>query len=249
LTIQKLNKNNDLPTTTVIDYENKTDDLRLIWLKKPVNFDFKPGQYCTIGKNHIERAYSIASSPHEEFLELFIELVPENDGGVLTPQLWNLKTGDSVTIRPRAKGIFTLKENHPNQLFVGTVTGIVPYVSIIRNYIHQNKKGHKFYILEGASYFDEFVYDNEFFNLMKSNPKLVHFVPTISRPDDLKNSSWNGTTGRVNNIIVDQINSLNLSPNNTMVYACGHPGMIEDVKTKVSNLSFEFLEERFWKDD
>ncbi|MFL2804212.1 MAG: hypothetical protein ACJ0BB_04865 [Dehalococcoidia bacterium] len=249
MTIQKLNKNNDLPTTTVIDYENKTDDLRLIWLKKPVNFDFKPGQYCTIGKNHIERAYSIASSPHEEFLELFIELVPENDGGVLTPQLWNLKTGDSVTIRPRAKGIFTLKENHPNQLFVGTVTGIVPYVSIIRNYIHQNKKGHKFYILEGASYFDEFVYDNEFFNLMKSNPKLVHFVPTISRPDDLKNSSWNGTTGRVNNIIVDQINSLNLSPNNTMVYACGHPGMIEDVKTKVSNLSFEFLEERFWKDD
>lgn len=249
MTIQKLNKNNDLPTTTVIDYENKTDELRIIWLKKPVNFDFKPGQYCTIGKNNIERAYSIASSPHEELLELFIELVPENDGGVLTPQLWNLKTGDSVTIRPRAKGIFTLKETHPNQLFVGTVTGIVPYVSIIRNYIHQNKKGHKFYILEGASYFDEFVYDNEFFNLMKSNPELVHFVPTISRPDDLKNSSWNGTAGRVNNIIVDQINSLNLSPNNTMVYACGHPGMIEDVKTKVSNLSFEFLEERFWKDD
>tara|TARA_B100000519_G_scaffold55100_1_gene46051 strand:+ start:20814 stop:21563 length:750 start_codon:yes stop_codon:yes gene_type:complete len=249
LTIQKLNKNNHLPTTTVIDYENKTDDLRIIWLKKPANFDFTPGQYCTIGKNKIERAYSIASSPHEEFLELFIELVPENDGGVLTPQLWNLKTGDLVTIRPRAKGIFTLKENHPNQLFVGTVTGIVPYVSIIRNYIHQNKIGHKFYILEGASYFDEFVYDNEFFKLMKSHPELLHFVPTISRPDDIKNSYWNGITGRVNNIIVDQINSLNLSPSNTMVYACGHPGMIEDVKTKVSNLSFEFLEERFWKDD
>ncbi len=84
---------------------------------------------------------------------------------------------------------------------------------------------------------------------MKSHPELLHFVPTISRPDDIKNSYWNGITGRVNNIIVDQINSLNLSPSNTMVYACGHPGMIEDVKTKVSNLSFEFLEERFWKDD
>ena len=55
MTIQKLNKNNHLPTTTVIDYENKTDDLRIIWLKKPANFDFTPGQYCTIGKNKIEQ--------------------------------------------------------------------------------------------------------------------------------------------------------------------------------------------------
>ena len=34
-----------------------------------------------------------------------------------------------------------------------------------------------------------------------------------------------------------------------MIYACGHPGMIEDVKEKVTVDGYEFLEERFWKDD
>jgi hypothetical protein len=34
-----------------------------------------------------------------------------------------------------------------------------------------------------------------------------------------------------------------------MVYACGNPDMIEDVKKRVTPLGFGFLEERFWKDD
>ncbi|MGH8100925.1 MAG: FAD-binding oxidoreductase, partial [Chthoniobacterales bacterium] len=71
-------------------------------------FSYKPGQYATLGvitpQKHIERAYSIVSAPHEPFVEFFLELVPQ---GELTPHLYALKTGDTLTFRKVAKGRFT----------------------------------------------------------------------------------------------------------------------------------------------
>ena len=238
-----------LQEVSVIQREDKTDDLAVIWISKPEGYNFKPGQYCTIGYDGVERAYSIASAPHEKYLELFVELIPIEEGGVLTPKLWNLYEGDKVTIRPRAKGIFTLNGEKSKQLLVSTVTGVVPYVSFIRDYIYQGNSGHHFYILEGASYRDEFVYDKEFYDIAGERPELLTFVPTISRPGQGKNIGWEGEIGRVNNIVQDKIQEFALLPNETMVYACGHPGMIKDVKERLSPKGYDFLEERFWKDD
>ena len=246
---KKIIKKPPLAEVQIIERQDKTEDLTIVWLEKPDGYSFKPGQYCTIGHNGIERAYSIASAPHEQYIELFIELVPVKEGGVLTPILWNLHEGDKVTIRPRAKGIFTFKEEKKNQLLVSTVTGVVPYVSFVRDYIKANMDGHHFYVLEGASYQDEFVYDDEFIAISKERPDLLTFVPTVSRPTENKNESWNGEKGRVNNIVESKISEFGLETTDTMIYACGHPGMIEDVKQKVVPLGFEFLEERFWKDD
>ena len=239
-----------LETIEIVKREDKTEDLALMWLTKPENYSFKPGQYCTIGYNGIERAYSIASAPHEDLLELFIELVPLDEGGVLTPILWDLTIGNKVTIRPRAKGIFTFKPEKLNHLLVSTVTGVVPYVSFIRDYLNSHTNlDHKFYVLEGASYIDEFVYDKEFHELAEKYPDNIKFIPTISRPNEDRNQNWKGAIGRVNQIVEKNIANFDLSSENTLVYACGHPGMIEDVKSKVSNLGFDFIEERFWKDD
>ena len=65
---------------------NVTNDLWKIWLKVDEKFSFDPGQYYAVGYEGIERPYSIASSPDEDLVELFIELVPEPDG-ILTPIL------------------------------------------------------------------------------------------------------------------------------------------------------------------
>ena len=125
-------------STKILERKDISDDLWLIWIEKPKDFSFKAGQYCTIGTGDIERAYSIVSSPHEDTLELFVELVPPPEGN-LTPLLWELSVGDTVSIRPRAKGLFVFKPKLKNQLMISTVTGIVPYVSILREYIHKNK--------------------------------------------------------------------------------------------------------------
>ena len=227
--------------------EQLTEDLWKMWLKPEEKFDFKPGQYCTIGSGGIERAYSIASSPDEDQIELFIELVPPPDGN-LTPLLNELNVGDTVTMRLRAKGIFVLKPEFKNHVMVGTVTGVAPYVSMMRKHLKESESSDKnFIILEGASYLDEFGYDEELMSLDKSNNNVT-FEASVSRPDEERNDSWTGYKGRVNNIILDRLDEWGLNPSETIVYACGHPGMIEDVKEKLENSDYTFLEERFWKD-
>ena len=227
--------------------EQLTEDLWKMWLKPEEKFDFKPGQYCTIGSGGIERAYSIASSPDEDQIELFIELVPPPDGN-LTPLLNELNVGDTVTMRLRAKGIFVLKPEFKNHVMVGTVTGVAPYVSMMRKHLKESESSNKnFIILEGASYLDEFGYDEELMSLDKSNNNVT-FEASVSRPDEERNDSWTGYKGRVNNILLDRLDEWGLNPSETIVYACGHPGMIEDVKEKLENSDYTFLEERFWKD-
>ncbi|MAF52267.1 MAG: ferredoxin--NADP(+) reductase [Chloroflexi bacterium] len=234
--------------TTVLKRLEISSDLWLMWVAKPEGYDFKAGQYCTLGIDGIERAYSIVSAPFEDTLELFVELVPPPDGN-LTPLLHRLKTGDKISIRPRAKGIFTFDPTHPVQVFVATVTGVVPYVSILRQYLYDGARGHRFFLLFGASYTDELGYDDELRRIAAAFPDLLTFVPTISRPDEKRNAHWQGETGRVNTIVEKYLTQWSLAPEDTLVYACGNPSMIEDVKQRMMPRGFDVHEERFWKDE
>ena len=69
---KKLIKKPSLAEVQIVERQDKTEDLSLVWLEKPDGYSFNPGQYCTIGHKGIERAYSIASAPHEKYIELFI---------------------------------------------------------------------------------------------------------------------------------------------------------------------------------
>ena len=233
-----------------------TEDLWKIWLKPAQPFDFKPGQYCTIGAEGIERPYSIVSSPDEPEIELFIELVPPPDGN-LTPVLFDLSVGTELTLRPRAKGIFVFKPEFKNHVMVGTVTGIVPYVSMLRKFLNDpewnadapiDREDYNFYVLEGASYLDEFGYDDELEELADAHDN-IEFFSSVSRPAEARNKGWKGATGRINTLVEQFVDERNLEPAETVIYACGHPGMIEDVKERYAGTDFHFEEERFWKDD
>src|SRR5207237_988898 len=123
-------------------------DLAVVRLQPEIPYAFTPGQYCTIGLDGVERPYSIVSSPHEPFLELFLELVQH---GELTPKLWTLRVGDAVSLRPRPKGVFTLEEKFPVHLMVATVTGIAPFVSILRHAIHRRARRVRLVVPQGAA--------------------------------------------------------------------------------------------------
>jgi ferredoxin--NADP+ reductase len=186
-------------------------------------------------------------------------VVPPPDGN-LTPLLHELSIGAEMTLRPRGKGIFVIQPQFKNHIFVGTVTGVVPYVSMLRKFLtdtnwpdpekmeNLKREDYQFHVLEGASYVDEFGYDEELTKLSNEHD-FIHFYPSVSRPDEAKNSDWNGAKGRINNLVEDYISKLGIDPKETCVYACGHPQMIEDVEKRFSGTEFTFLEERFWKDD
>ena len=235
-----------LPQAKLVYREDITEELMVIKLE-PLegHFDFKPGQYCTLGREGVERAYSIVSAPYEPALEVFVELVPD---GALTPKMWEMKVGENMSIRPRPKGIFTLNEKVHHHLMVATVTGVGPYLSIIREYLHQGGEGHHFYVLFGASYQEELIYDEELRQLAAEHPECVKYVGTVSRPDEKKNELWQGDKGRVNTLVQKYLAEFDLPMDDSMVYACGHPGMIEDVREQVKPLGWQFIEERFWKE-
>lgn len=243
-------------TAEITRREEIAHDLWKIWLKPEQQFYFKPGQYCTIGAGGIERPYSIVSSPDEQEIELFIELVPLPDGN-LTPILHKMGVGETVTLRPRPKGIFVLQPKYRNHVLVGTVTGTVPYVSMLRKFLADPswpedqgvpRSEHRFYVLEGASFVHELGYDVEL-GRMADEHDFIEFMPSISRPDDPTNKGWTGATGRINTIVEDYVAERGLIPAETCIYACGHPQMIEDVRKRFEGTDFHFIEERFWKDD
>jgi len=110
-------------------------DLWRIRVNPGGEFRFQPGQYATLGvegpTKRSERAYSIVSSPHEDEIEFFFELVPQ---GELTPLLYKLQIGDEMLMRKVPKGRFMLdtKGTRTNHLLISTVTGLAPFMSYMR---------------------------------------------------------------------------------------------------------------------
>lgn len=245
VTVEQLPKRRNLPTVAVAKRADLTADHFKLWLERPPDFDFLPGQYVTIGAGGVERPYSIVSSPREPLIELFVERIPP-PAGKLTPLLHALRVGDKVTIRPRAKGVFLLRTAFRHHVMIATVTGVAPFISMIRHWAEEPYGDVSFRVLDGASYTDEFCYDAELDTLAARHAN-VRFVPTCSRPADPRNAGWNGATGRVNVIAEELVRGWGLGPEDTCIYACGHPKMIEDVKARFAG-AFTLAEERFWKE-
>jgi len=102
----------------ILERRDLSPDLWIIRIDPGGPFEFRAGQYATLGVEHegkrLERAYSIVSSPYEDSLEFFVELVPHGD---LTPDLFKLKTGDGFTYRfvePDPSGAWVLFDAGPS---------------------------------------------------------------------------------------------------------------------------------------
>jgi len=207
-------------------------DLWMVRVDVGGTFRFTPGQYATLGvltpAKHVERPYSIVSSPYESEVEFFFELVPE---GELTPLLYKLQVGEEMSFRRVPKGRFTLdtKSGRNLHLLLATVTGLAPFVSYVRSLYKDWKEGkftreHKLFIINGASRSWEFGYRQEMEQFANQVPWLT-YVPTVSRP--WEDTKWEGETGRIEDLLRKYADSWGMTGANTSAYLCGHPNMIE----------------------
>jgi ferredoxin--NADP+ reductase len=218
----------------IIFRKDHTEDLWSIRVRPEHPLAFKPGQYATLGIEEegkvVERAYSICSSPHEPEVEFFFELVMR---GRVTPPLYHRQVGDTLLMRRHAKGTFTFdgKSHHKRHLLVCTVTGVAPYVSMARTLAREARQGRhpnaQVLVLQGASRSWEFAYRDELEALTHEFP-WFSYIPVISRP--WEDPEWRGEVGRVEDILRKYVDELKLEPQQTTVYLCGHPQMIENGK-------------------
>lgn len=238
----------------LIEREDFSEDLAAFKFRVDQEITFIPGQYATIGfevgEKIVQRPYSIVSSPHEPFMEVFVELVPE---GATTPLFWELKLGDSVLVRDRLVGRFVLDEESgmTHHLMAGTVTGAAPYISIVRTQKIELERGktspHRFLIIVGASRSWELGYYMDELNELAQSEDWMTFIPTVSRP--WEDTEWTGETGRAEDIIRKYGDQLGFDHSNAVVYACGHPQMIENAKSIWARARFpeeRIKEEKFF---
>ena len=217
-------------------------------VERPVGLEFRAGQYVKFGLPGNQRSYTVASAPGEDALEFFIELIP---GGRLSEPLRSVRPGTQMAVGPRGKGSFLLDERASHHLFVATVTGVAPFVSIVRNQFReahdapQRARQQRFVLLHGASHADEFGYADELSELAARHPDRLSYLPTVSRPDARRNAGWTGAVGRVDTHVRPTLARLGLPPSDTAVYACGNSGMIRNVRLFASAAGLRFHSEAF----
>lgn len=221
--------------------------LRLVpkgWVPPP----FQAGQYTVLGLRGeaprvagadpenppaepgkmIRRAYSIASSSMDRsYLEFYIALVKS---GALTPRLFALQVGDPLFLSPRAVGLFTLErvpEGH-HLILVATGTGLAPYMSMLRTHLMDPERG-RTVVLHGARHSWDLGYRAELETMQRLSARFS-YIPVVSEPQG-EIVPWTGFTGFLHPFWRSEARDLAFGftprPENTHVFLCGNPMMVE----------------------
>ncbi len=177
----------------------------------------------------IKRAYSIASSSTDEYVEYYISLVRS---GSLTPRLFNLEIGDRIFMSHKATGLFTLDKIAPdkNVFLFATGTGVAPYMSMLRSDA-LSRKG-KIVVIQGASNSWDLGYSSELKLLSSMFPNFTYY-PTVTDAEK-EAGAWSGDTRFFNDIWTDKAfaEKIGFEPNaeNSNIFLCGNPNMVTSMK-------------------
>lgn len=187
----------------------------------------------------IRRAYSIASSSvAAEYLEFYITLVPS---GELTPRLFALQPGDALWLGKKFTGVFTLNQVPPDKhvLMISTGTGLAPFMSMLRSHLVCGGPRH-FGVFHGARHSWELGYRSELMMLGRMCANFL-YVPTISRPQS-EPLPWTGRTGYVQQLWTEIALAdhwgVRPKPDNTHIFLCGNPGMIDETVQILATAGF-----------
>jgi len=179
-----------------------------IELSRPQGFRFKAGHTIKLVYENIQRYYSLVSGPDDATLLLCLNHIK---GGKLSPILSSAKIGTRFAFTG-PHGYFNFSTSPRPPVFIGTDTGVSPFVSMARSGI----KG--FTLLQGARHSKELYYQELF---RKMAAKYIPFVWGI--PDDDIESS-----GMLHGKMVDLLTQ-HLQPGVYDFYLCGWQKMIRDV--------------------
>ncbi|MFT4308888.1 MAG: ferredoxin--NADP reductase [Candidatus Woesearchaeota archaeon] len=140
-------------------------------------FDYRPGHFinCTIkGQEDIgKRSYSIATSPTEDNIMISVKLV-----GSFTHALFKLNVGDEIEVLGPLGLPYIRDESIDSDIvMIAGGSGVVPYRSLIKYYIDNNKNNRMFLLLSNKTMGD-ICYREQLMEYCahKDNLMVTHFI-------------------------------------------------------------------------
>jgi CDP-4-dehydro-6-deoxyglucose reductase, E3 len=209
-----------------------SEDVIKVTLRTPPNksLEFLAGQYIDLSVKGIKRSYSIASTPSDSVIELLIKNYPN---GQFSNYLFHeAKVNDLLRIEG-PKGTYILPKENPNKLlFFSTGTGIAPNLSLIKSALEVGTvQESQITIIHGQRTAMEHVYSIE------DAFKGIEIIKCTSRESK---------EGFTRGYVQDVVKGLDQNISDTMVFACGNPQMIKDLKSQVTLMG---LKEKNFKSD
>lgn len=208
-----------------------TEDVGVLHVEADEPIAFTPGQYATLGlavndqPRPLLRPYSVIGTPGDTHLEFYLERV---DDGQLTSRLWTIRPGATLWMRRKVVGRFVLDTDVHHHVMVATVTGVGPYLSILRTWLDtpgSDRRPDRFLILHGGSYADELGRYCHEMRAYAAEHAAITYVPTVSRPHE--NPGWDGERGRAEDVLRKHWDAAGFPLRDTALYTCGHPQMID----------------------
>ena len=203
---------------------------------------FNLWQFESTVTEKVERAYSMANYPEEEgIIMLNVRIASPPPGtqgispGIMSSYIFNLKPGDEVEISGPF-GEFFAKETEAEMVFVGGGAGMAPMRSHIFDQLRRIKTDRKMSFWYGARSKKEMFYVNDFDTLSSENDNFDWYV-ALSDPQPEDN--WEGDTGFIHNVLLENYLKDHEAPEDCEFYMCGPPMMNAAVIDMLHNLGVE----------
>jgi Na+-transporting NADH:ubiquinone oxidoreductase subunit F len=190
----------------------------------------------------VTRAYSMANYPLEKGILLFtirVAFPPDYrediPPGIMSSWVFNLKPGDEVTVSGPF-GEFFARDTDAEMVFVGGGAGMAPLRSHIFDQflrLHTKRKVSYWY---GARSLREAFYVDEFERLAADHPNFTwHLALSEPLPED----NWNGLTGFIHKVLLDNYLKNHPAPEDIEYYMCGPGPMTKAVIAMLLDLGVD----------
>lgn len=227
----------DVPSYKGLEYSNFEigDEYKQDWEQ------FKMFDLVANNDEDCFRAYSMASYPLEDdIIMLNIRIASPPPGtdyppGICSSYVFDLKPGDKITISG-PYGEFFAQETDREMCFIGGGAGMAPMRSHIFDQLKRIKSDRKITFWYGGRSKRELFYMEEFQQLEKEFP---NFSLHVALSDPLPEDNWEGSTGFIHQVCLEEYLDKHDDPTEVEYYLCGPPIMLQCVNEMVDELGVE----------
>lgn len=223
---------------TLISVQAWSPSLFSLRCSRDPGFRFRAGQFARLGVQKADgtqvwRAYSMASAPHDEFLEFFSIVVP---GGEFTSELSRLQVGDNLLVEKQAMGFLTLERfaDGRDLWLLASGTGLAPFLSILQG-LEVWQRFQRVLLVYSARTASELAYQPLIEGLMQQEHLQEYaerfvYLPLVTR-EQVPGCLHGRITTLLNSGELECAAGVDLDPVHSRLMICGNPQMIDDTRT------------------